>query len=152
MKGKKIFIIFCLIMVFILAISFASAGDVGGNSTSVDGASVIKAADTGNNVVKGDSGSFTQLNDKIQNAPVNGSVELDRNYTYIEGESVGTGGIVINKDITIDGKGYTIDGAGTASIFRIENNAHVILKNIKFINARGTNGAAISLTSSEKLK
>ena len=51
-------------------------------------------------------------------------------------------GINITKDITVDGKGYTIDGNSQSRIFNIVN-ATVTLKNINFINGYADSGAAI---------
>ena len=50
-------------------------------------------------------------------------------------------GIIINKSITIDGQGHTIDGGGKMRIFQVTNNAVVTLKNITFENGKtGENG------------
>jgi predicted outer membrane repeat protein len=155
MNKKQIFIVFCLFMVFISALSLASAAENVGDSSvfiSGDDTLIAQATDTHESVLTDDSGSFTQLDDKIQNTPVNGSIKLDKNYTYSTGERVGIDGIVINKDITIDGDGHTIDGANLASIFQITDNANVVLKNIVFANARGTNGSAVIVSSSENVE
>ena len=155
MNKKQIFIVFCLFMVFISALSLASAAEnVGDSSVSIygDDTLIAQATDTQESVLTADSGSFTQLDDKIQNTPVNGSIKLDKNYTYSTGERVGIDGIVINKDIAIDGDGHTIDGANLASIFQITDNANVVLKNIVFANARGTNGSAVIASSSENVE
>ena len=155
MNIKQILFFFCLFMVFISAMSLVCATDEVADSTvsmSVDDTPVIQASNTQEEVLSADSGSFTQLDDEIQNTPVNKSIKLHNNYTYSSGERVGTDGIVINKDITIDGDGHTIDGANLASIFQITDNANVVLKNIVFSNARGNNGSAISLSSSENVE
>ena len=155
MNIKQILFFFCLFMVFISAMSLACATDEVADSTvsmSVDDTPVIQASNTQEEVLSADSGSFTQLDDEIQNTPVNKSIKLHNNYTYSSGERVGTDGIVINKDITIDGDGHAIDGDNLASIFQITDNANVVLKNIVFCNARGNNGSAISLSSSENVE
>ncbi|ALT67915.1 Ig-like domain repeat protein [Methanobrevibacter millerae] len=155
MNIKQILFFFCLFMVFISAMSLACATDEVADSTvsiSGDDTLIAQATDTHESVLTDDSGSFTQLDDKIQNMPVNGSIKLDKNYTYSTGERVGIDGIVINKDITIDGDGHTIDGANLASIFQITDNANVVLKNIVFANARGTNGSAVIVSSSENVE
>ena len=155
MNIKQILFFFCLFMVFISAMSLVCATDEVADSTvsmSVDDTPVIQASNTQEEVLSADSGSFTQLDDEIQNTPVNKSIKLHNNYTYSSGERVGTDGIVINKDITIDGDGHAIDGDNLASIFQITDNANVVLKNIVFCNARGNNGSAISLSSSENVE
>ena len=153
---KRIIIIICLFMVLISTIAFACAAeDVESEpiSTSIDDDSPsLQASDTQNDILTADSDSFTQLNSLIQNTSVNDSFELDKNYTYSDSDVVFKEGIIINKNITINGNGHAIDGANVASIFKITNNAHVILKNIVFKNACGTNGAAVSLTSSESVE
>ena len=153
MKIKQIFILFCLCIVFISTLSLACATDVvDGSIVSMSGdeTPIAQATDTRDSILAADSGSFTDLDNQIQSTSSNGTIRLDKNYTYTSGDSIN--GIVISKDITIDGDGHTIDGAGSASIFSITNNAHVVLKNIVFINARGTNGSAISLTSGDNVE
>ena len=91
MNIKQILFFFCLFMVFISAMSLACATDEVADSTvsmSVDDTPVIQASNTQEEVLSADSGSFTQLDDKIQNTPVNGSIKLDKNYTYSTGEWV----------------------------------------------------------------
>ena len=104
MNIKQIFIFFCLFIVFISALSFVSAADDVSDSMvsiPIDDTQIAQATDTQESVLTTDSGTFTQLDDKIQNMPVNGSIKLDKNYTYSTGERVGIDGMVINKDITI---------------------------------------------------
>ena len=151
MNKKQILIIFCLFAVFISAMSFAcAADDVGDSAISVaDDTAISQATDT-QDILTANSGSLTQLDSLIQNTPVNGTIKLVNNYTYSSGDSID--GIVISKDITIDGDGHMVDGANTASIFNITNNAHVTLKNIILSNAIGTNGSAITLTSRENVE
>ena len=83
-----------------------------------------------------DDGSFTALQRKIDDASAGDTITLDRNYTYDDGFS--KRGIQIDKDLTINGNGYTLNGLSQSRIFLvkfglIENNK-VTLNNIKFIN------------------
>ncbi|MBQ9026134.1 MAG: hypothetical protein IJ104_07155, partial [Methanobrevibacter sp.] len=153
MKKNNVIIIICLCLVFISTISFSFAVEDVENpqiSTSIDDDSpALQASDTQNDILGDNSDSFTQLDYLIQNTSDNASLKLDKNYTYSDSDVVFSEGIKINKNITIDGDGYAIDGANIVSIFNITNNSHVILKNIVFKNANGTNGSAITLTSSE---
>ncbi|AMK15049.1 hypothetical protein [Methanobrevibacter olleyae] len=80
------------------------------------------------------SSSFSDLQNLINKAPVNGTLNLDKDYTC----SLSDSEIIINKPITIDGKNHVIDGKSTRRILKISGN-HVTLKNIKFINANNTN-------------
>ena len=79
---------------------------------------------------------------------------MNSSYTFSDTDnvSVGTDGIDITKDVTIDGKGYTLDASNKASIFKIANNAHVILKNIVFSNGNATNGGAINVDHGSELR
>ena len=87
------------------------------------------------------AGDFKQLNDNVTSATT--TLELTKNYTYNPDVDLDyMDGINITKDITVDGKGYTIDGNGQSRIFNIAN-ATVTLKNINFINGNADLGAAI---------
>ncbi len=87
------------------------------------------------------AGDFKELNDNVTSATT--ILELTKNYTYNPNVDLDyRDGINITKDITVDGKGYTIDGNGQSRIFNIAN-ATVTLKNINFINGNASLGAAI---------
>lgn len=73
---------------------------------------------------------FEDLSDRIVNTPEGGILILDRDYTYTGGPNKG---ILINKTITIDGNGHTINGNHTSRMFNISAD-NVIIKNINFIN------------------
>ena len=83
-----------------------------------------------------DDGSFTALQRKIDDASAGDTITLDRNYTYDEGFS--KRGIQIDKDLTINGNGYTLNGLSQSRIilvkFGLIENNKVTLNNIKFIN------------------
>ena len=87
------------------------------------------------------TGDFKELNDNVTSATT--ILELTKNYTYNPDVDLDyRDGINITKDITVDGKGYAIDGNGQSRIFNIAN-ATVTLKNINFINGNASLGAAI---------
>ena len=87
------------------------------------------------------AGDFKELNNSIAGATE--TLELTKNYTYnSSGDLEYKDGIKITSDITIDGKGYTIDGNHQSRIFNITD-ATVTLKNINFINAYSNYGGAI---------
>ena len=83
-----------------------------------------------------DDGTFTSLQLKINTASEGSTITLDRDYSYDDGflES----GIVITKDITIDGNGHTLDGKSKSRIFMIlfdlKEKNKVTLNNINFKN------------------
>ncbi|WP_407381791.1 hypothetical protein [Methanobrevibacter sp.] len=119
MKGKLLFLL-CLIII-ISTVSFASAAD-DINQTIGNGA---------------DTGTFSQLEEKISNAQNASIVELDKDYIY-DGETNGYG-INITKDITINGNGHKIDANHASRIFYIDC-ADVVLNNIVFVNALTSDG------------
>ena len=86
-------------------------------------------------------GEFDLLQDLIDTA-AGDTIELNRNYTFIEGVDTLTNGISITRDITIDGKGHTINGSNLARILYITTNG-VTLKNINFVDGYATHGGAI---------
>ena len=78
-------------------------------------------------------GDFDSLQDLINK---NDKIELDRDYTYISGVDEITEGIIINKNITIDGgKGHTIDAKEMTRIFNVQA-LNVTFKNIIFANGK----------------
>ena len=90
---------------------------------------------TQNNIV--DSGetpkTFTQLNETINTA--NGTLTLDSNYKMTADEAnTFKYGITISKNITIDGKGFTIDANNLGRIFNI------VSGNVSLINVTLSNG------------
>ena len=64
-----------------------------------------------------DDGSFAALNTKISGATVESTVYLENDYKYSDSDS-GTGGISIEKSLTIDGQGHIIDANGKSRIFK----------------------------------
>ena len=82
------------------------------------------------NVTFQDMGSFEELSDKINMTPEGGLLILDKDYEYIDGSNKG---VLINKSLTIDGNGYTLNGNHLSRMFNITA-GNVTLKNINFIN------------------
>ena len=102
----------------------------------------LKMNDANEILAETDGGNFTALKNKITGA--SGTVTLENNYTWVDGDqqNVGTGGIYIYNSITLDGQGYTIDAKGQSSIFVAFSS--VTFKNIIFKNAYSSStGAAI---------
>jgi len=146
---KQTVVALCFIILLIATVSFASASDMSDNMTvsEVDDQDTIKATEIQKDALGEGQKSFEQLDEEIHDGsvPEGGLIELNSSYTFSDTDtvSVGTEGIGITKDVTIDGKGYTLDASNKASIFKIANNAHVILKNIVFSNGNATDGGAI---------
>lgn len=99
----------------------------------------LTASSNDDNALKAsDDGTFTALEEKIHNAQQGSTVTLENDYKVDENFHGGSGsvyfdGISIQKRLTIDGRGHTINGAGTGgtvNIFTITSD--VTLKNIIF--------------------
>ncbi|MBQ9026500.1 MAG: PQQ-like beta-propeller repeat protein, partial [Methanobrevibacter sp.] len=81
---------------------------------------------------------FTQLDELITNNDV---VDLKSDVILAEGEnSKYSGGIPINKNVTINGNNHIINGTNLVKIFNIGNNSNVILKDLIITGARTTSG------------
>ena len=96
--------------------------------------------------------TFTDLQNAI--GLVTGTITLNQNVAMTAKEAADfTNGITINKDITIDGKGHTIDAKTLGRIFNIGEGFTVTLTNATLINGRAVEGGAIyndgSLTLSD---
>ena len=103
----------------------------------------LSASNTDNDGALGvsDSGTFANLRTKIINAPSGSTVLLENNYNFGSSSS-GRGISIINKNLTIDGQGYTIDANNMGRIFNITTiKYNVTLKNIIFKNAKYSSGA-----------
>ena len=101
-----------------------------------------KLSSNNNDVLNSDEKTFTELQEIISSTSA--PVILENNYVYKDVDSALQEGIKIDgKTITINGKGYAIDGNGQARIFNVINGGHLILKNIKLNNGNHTNGGVI---------
>ena len=87
---------------------------------------------------------FEFLKYLIDEAEDNSVINLTRNYTFVDGVDLILEGIVIDKNLTIDGKGFTIDAGNKARIFDVKA-SNVTFKNINFVNAYSGYGSAIRL-------
>ncbi|WP_462315202.1 Ig-like domain-containing protein [Methanobrevibacter sp.] len=87
---------------------------------------------------------FEFLKYLIDEAEDNSVINLTRNYTFLDGVDLILEGIVIDKNLTIDGKGFTIDASNKARIFDVKA-SNVTFKNINFVNAYSGYGSAIRL-------
>ena len=86
-------------------------------------------------------GTFTDLQNKIKDAGE--TLTLPYAFAYnevIDGDKF-KNGVLINKTLTVDGKGFTVDAKNSARIFNIT--AEAKLNNITFTNAKAAEGAAV---------
>ena len=133
---NKILILFCLIAL-VFSMAGVSAADV--NQTIFSDTSILGNAD---------GGTFTELQDKINNAEDGSTITLENNYTYdnsFKGEYIS-----IAKNITVDGKGHTIDAKDASKIFNI-NATNIVLNNIAFVNAASNDGIGGAIYSAGDL-
>ncbi|WP_458406466.1 pectate lyase-like adhesive domain-containing protein [Methanobrevibacter sp.] len=164
MKLKKIFFITCLI-ILLSCIASVSANEL--NDTAMTSDIEVQILEQENEMdiglseedVLGDgTGTFSQLQEEISAASAGSTITLNKDYTYDEGFD--KKGISIETNLTIDGNGHTLDGAGKSRIFLIKpgliKNHQVTLKNIKFTNAKSDlyggaifNYANLTLTNCE---
>ena len=152
MDNKKMIIILCLFGIFLSALSVASASDAVGNETftmDVGEAEndIILTSGEDNAILGVPSQSFNDLNDTIQDPsiPVGGTVYLNGEFSYESGDLAT--GIDIKKNLTIDGRGSTINARNQAAIFNVIGDTHIVLMNITFIGGNSTNGGAINVVS-----
>ena len=95
------------------------------------------------NVVRVPEDSFTKLQEIINNASVYDSIVLNRSYKYypnFDGDL--KNGIVINKELMLNGNGHVIDGSNQARLFNITKPS-IQLDNLILVNANSENGSAI---------
>ena len=152
MKFKKSLLIVCLI-IFLFSIASVSANEIDDvaitaedngiiavdEDSSVENMDEILTESSQENVIEADGeddGTFSALQKKINDAEEGAVITLDKDYTYDEGFS--KRGIRINKNLTINGNGHTLDGLSQSRIFLVRygliDNNHVVLNNIKFTN------------------
>ena len=96
--------------------------------------------------------NFTDLQNAI--GLVTGTLTLNQNVVMTDDEAANfVNGVVINKNIRIDGKGHTIDAKNLGRIFNIGEGFTVTLTNATLINGKADKGGAIyndgSLTLSD---
>lgn len=101
--------------------------------------------DDGEDVLEADAGTFTALQNKIKSASEGSTINLYNNYTYNTDFNNGLFtnlGIYIDKTLTINGNGYSIDGLSKTRLCGVDG-SNVKLKNIVFKNGYShlSNGA-----------
>ena len=140
-----------LMVIFIVSISFACASDTDGqilaNDTNTpDNENILSVDNDGTNVngqtdsndlkdnentINVTSKTFTELRNEINSAKEGSTLFLLNDCSCEKNFDVN--GIGIQKQLTIDGNGHTINSKNIARAFYI-NADNVVLKNIKFIN------------------
>ena len=137
MKGikKRLVIILSIMLIGIICITAVNAHE---NLTSDDDLQipedsiVLKSTQDEEILSEGETGTFKELAQLIQSS--SGELTLDKDYKYSSGDSSYSSGIPINKQLTINGNGHTIDGSNSARIFSVSG-SNVVLRNITFTHA-----------------
>lgn len=89
----------------------------------------------------GEVGTFRELSDLISSSPSKSTINLTKDYKRLSSEGYSYG-ITINKQITINGNGHTIDASNGARIFSVTE-SNVVLNNITLTHANGDVGVGI---------
>ncbi|MER2013447.1 MAG: hypothetical protein ABS871_02270, partial [Methanobrevibacter sp.] len=131
MVNKKLTIV-VIFLVSLLAVSAVSAADNNTNNIEKTADEVASAGE--NHLIlseNNNAGTFTELQNIIYNASEGSTVSLKNDYMYDDGFNVE--GILIDKKLTIDGNGHTIDASNKARAFNITEN-FVTISNLNIIN------------------
>ena len=135
------------IALILLSVSGVCAGDADNDAMLDDqitpAEDVIEEATIENNVINDGAGSFTELQDLINNNTV---VDLTKDYAAAESE----GRIHINSDKIINGNGHTLDGVKKAAIIEIEG-GNIVFNDIVFKNGEGIDGGAVHVSAADSL-
>ena len=149
---KQTFIIVLMLLMF--AIPAVSAEDTGDIDVTSDIEAINSIDDVATEISSDDeislqadistSSNFTNLQESIANAGEDDVISLTGDIIKSDDEKTSfTNGITIDKDITINGNGYTIDANNDGRIFNIAEGVTLILNNIKLINGNSDYGGAI---------
>ena len=151
--NKNLLLVFPLLL--IISLSIVSAED----STQINNSDVLttnESSSTNNDYIidldddsnindKTEDGficqeyTFTDLNTQFKETPKGSTIRLVNNYSY--DANFNLIGVKIDKPLTIEGNGITLDGKNTGRILFITSN-DVTLKNINFINGYHTDGSS----------
>lgn len=143
MRFKKS-LIFLSLLIILLSIANVSAADNDDTQISEDSSQLLEqtegdaliAVSQEDTLSTSSKGTFTELQALINNTPEGSTINLDKDYSYDKGFD--TKGIVINKNLTINGNGHTLNGLSKSRIILIDLGLRgtntVKLNNIKFTN------------------
>ena len=145
MLNKKI--ILMIFLASILSLSIVSAADSNcsdivnikdttDEQTNFEHNSILLEENNLNNPI----GTFSELSNLIGNTSEGSTLELYMDYKYVDGSKEG---IQINKSITINGNGHTLDGLKKSRIFNVDAD-EITLINITLMNGNAADkGGAI---------
>ena len=139
---KTLFIFF---IIFILSVGIVSAADLNNTYVSeslleIDNSdfNALGNVNIENSELSASAGSFAELQAEINNAQSGSVLSLTRDYYGGEGSVV-----TLNKDLTIDGQGHTIDCLNKEGCSAFSSNSgNIILKNLIIINGNNNGNSA----------
>ena len=147
---RKIFLI-GIILLIIFSVSAISAAETT-NSTQTQDDNLLSAPDDpgiDKNKYSGEGleilypGTLNDLQNEVNNAAEESTLNLYRDYTSKEGTTV-----TVSKSLTIDGHGHTIDCNKKCKAFDLKNEHTITIKNLRIVNGyeKNGNGGAICIT------
>ncbi|MGN0094421.1 MAG: hypothetical protein ACI37V_08250 [Methanobrevibacter sp.] len=126
---NRLNLIFVLILFFVLTVSLSA---ISANESLGDGDNLSLSNNENTTVLTdGNVGTFTDFQNLVDNAANGSSINVDKDYTYSEDSD--NGYILIDKDLTINGNGHTIDGNNFNRSFFIRG-SNVKINNLRFVN------------------
>ena len=86
-------------------------------------------------------------------ANTNGTLDLTYGFSYLENHdsAIKDTGVVISKDITLNGNGVTIDGANVSRLFTVADGVTLTLNNMIITNGSAEKGAGVYVNSGAEL-
>ena len=133
---RKILLLICLIL-FIVSIAGVSASDDVNQTIGDDTLSVSVNEDI---IESTNRGTFSDLQMLIDNSDVESTITLEKDYVY--DNATDDSSILIDKALTINGNGHTVQGDKSKGLFYIYN-SDVILNNISLIDSNSYSGGAV---------
>ena len=144
---KRILITF--LFVFMISIGCVSAAeDINQTSDNIKDMDTLSVSENIDVIGAKDDGTFTALQEKIDNAATGSTITLENDYKYDEeiDSNLSYSFVMINKSISIDGAGYSIDGANQIRIFGVYGQ-NVKFDNINFKNGYASSGGGAAIVS-----
>ena len=132
-----------LSILFFISLSFVSAAADDNQTMSVENniEDQIISDNIDEELSATNSGTFGDLQSMLWKAKDGDVITLDRDYYYTDGDR--TNGLAVEKSITLDGNGHTLDGKNSARILFVkETTNNVVIKNVKFVNGNAGTGVA----------
>ena len=124
-----------MILSTLTAVSADNSTDGILNTAQIDETGIAQTAQDNNILTQKDNGSFTALQNKINQAGEGATVTLENDYFFDEATD-DPEGISVDKALTINGNGHAIDGLSKSRL--LTATSHVTLKNIIFKNGYST--------------